>query len=258
MKRSLCIAALAAASIMAGSVAAAHAASATIAGTHTVSNANVNATYGNYRPFSIDTSVLFQPTLGPVTVTGSVDPSGLPAGSAVFVGLISKARYDAWVTAGYDPTNTQTSFFGFIDTAYGVFNQQSLTKERFGIGQQITTADTTQQYAGTNIAEGPITNFSLTFDASSFSGTYGATTKTLNYVPHYNYLAGGTVATDFSGGAYAFVGTFFNKTGGSVPLDVTFRGPTAAVPLPSAAGGGLALLGAIGLVLLRRERLCLK
>jgi hypothetical protein len=227
-----------------------------IKGTHTVANANVNATSGNYRPFMIDTSVLFMPTQGPITVTGSVDPSHLSAGSSVFVGLMDKARYNAWVAAGYDPNNTQTSFFGFIDTAYGVFNQQTLLKERFGIGQQKSTADTTQAYPGTNIAEGAITNFSITFNATGISGKYGSTTSNLSYVNHYNYLTGGgTIPTDFSDGAYAFVGTFFNKVGGSVPLDVTFSGSGTVVPLPAAVWMALPVMALmLGVVFLRRRQ----
>jgi hypothetical protein len=220
-----------------------------ISGTHQVPDANVHPVNGNYRPFKIDRSKLFTfaPGSGPVVVTGSVDIASLQNNSSVFVGLIARDRYDAWVAAnipgGSDPDNTLTSFFGFIDTAYAAVN--TLSNGRIGLGQQLTFSNTTQAYAASNLG-GAISGFQLVFDPASFSLTYGANTVSRSYVNHFDYLywyshgfsGTPTVPTDWSNGAYAFVGTFFDKKGGAPVIDVTFT--QSVNPDPSVTGAATA------------------
>jgi len=233
----------------------AQAASVTISGTHTVPNANVHPTFGNYRPFQIDTSVVFRPGqdhpsyLGPVTVSGSVDISSLQNNSSVFVGLITVDQYNAWEAAGYDPNNSVSDFFGFIDTAYVAFN--TLQSGRIGLGQQLSFASNTQTYGGNNLGTN-LVNWNATFDISEMDLTVGANpTVSQAYSNNlFNYLDGTTGnATDWSSGAYAFIGTFFDGLGGAPVIDVTFSQATV-IPVPPAAG--LILLGMVGMGLRRK------
>ncbi len=236
----------------------ASAASVNIAGSYDTDTLVVDSG-GNYRPLEINTSVLFDLSQGPVTVTGTVDLNGLWGNSSVYVGLISKERYDAWVAAGHDPNDSNNGFFGFVEEAYGVFN--TVNGGRLGLGQYLQTGELTQVYHPTTGVGPVITDFELTFDLTQMTLDYNSITRTRNYVDHRDYpgtvAAGSTqmVPTDWSSGAYAFVGTWFDKTPPDplvAPIvDLTFTGPGTVVPVPAAAG--LMLLG-MGGIALRRLR----
>jgi len=211
-----------------------------IAGTHTVPDGNVHPSFGNYRPFMIDTNalLLFDGTHGSVKVTGSVDISSLANNSSVFVGLIAKPQYEAWKAAGIpggdDPTDSVSGFFGFIDTAYAAFN--TLSGGRLGLGQQLSFGSTTQTYVGSGLGTN-ISGFEIVFEESQMLLTLGATTVSQNYQDGFNYIEyagyGGPqpIPTDWGQGAYAFVGTFFDKLGGAPVIDVTFTQEALPDPL---------------------------
>ncbi len=233
----------------------ASAASVNIAGSYSALPTGGNT----YLPLEINTDVLFDLSQGPVTVTGTVDfggaTTGLWANSSVFVGLISKDRYDAWIAEGLNPTD---AFFGFLDDAYGVFNVNS-SNVRIGLGQYRAPGEVAQTYVASQTVRS-FTGFELTFDLTEMSLTYNSTTRQQAYADHRSHFDGQTIPTDWSSGAYAFVGTWFDTipTGAdpgrlqSPNVNVTFTGPEAAVvPVPAAAG--LMLLG-MGGVALRRLR----
>lgn len=186
---------------------------------------------------SIDTSVLFDLNSGPVTATGTIDLSDLPDG-VLFIGLISKVDYD-YQTGLPDSFST---FFPdyryFVDTAYASFDDSP----RAGLGQYLQSGELTQSSVPGVV--NPITSFEATFDDSGMSLTVqgNSTSRAYNFgADNLTFTSDGSPYTDFSQGAYAFVGTWFGDT----EFDVTFTGP-AAVPAPAALplfSFGVALLG---------------
>jgi hypothetical protein len=207
-----------------------------IAGVHDVPDTNVNPVNGNYRPFMIDTSVLYYPLENPVSVIGDVDISTLSNNSSVFFGLIAKEQYEAWLAAGIsgatDPNDSQTGFFGFIDTAYAAANTAS--GGRLGLGQQLSFGSTTQSYIASGIGS-QMSGFEIQFGATEMSGVLGMDSANQSYQTGFNYVtwalggfagpataAAQPIVTDWSEGAYAFVGTFFDKLGGAPEFDFTF------------------------------------
>ena len=205
----------------------------------------------NYHPV-IDTSVLFDPISGPVTATGnSIDLSSLGSGGVLFVGLISKVDYDRHIAVfGGD---TSADFFGFVDTVYGAFTNTA--NKAAGLGQYLQSGETTQTYAAA--ATVPVTAFEIVFGDTSASLTVQALPAImLNYnftIDNLTFTSDGSPYTDFSQGAYAFIGAYVPD--GSATYDVTFSGPQLpATPLPAALplfGSGL---GIFGLVARRRRR----
>ena len=207
----------------------AHAATIGIADTQST----ISSFFGNHT-----TTVLFDPLTGPITVTGSVDISGLQTtnagdNSVLFVGLIAKDRYDAFV-AGTDPIcpvtcGTGSNFFGFLETAYAGFLYSDSGGFAGRMGQQAAPGGETVQ--------GGIGPIPATLGDGQFQVTFDATGITLDvlgtnsFQAYQNTLRG---PTDFTNGAYAFAGAFLNRTGAQTTFDLTFSGPEkASVPEPA-------------------------
>jgi hypothetical protein len=206
----------------------------------------------NYHPV-IDTSVLFDPNSGPVTASGTIDLSSMGSSGVLFVGLISKVDYDLHLA--YFGGDTNANFFGFVDTAYGAFT--NTTNKVAGLGQYKQSGETTQTYI--SAATAPVTAFDIAFGDTSATLTVQSIIVMLNYDFNNDTLTftnDGSPYTDFSQGAYAFVGAYLaGATPGSATYDVTFSGPELT-PLPAALplfGSGLGLLGLIALKRRRRS-----
>jgi hypothetical protein len=204
----------------------------------------------NYHPV-IDTSVLFDPNSGPVTASGTIDLSSMGSSGVLFVGLISKVDYDRHIAVfGGD---TSADFFGFVDTVYGAFTNTA--NKAAGLGQYLQSGETTQTYAAA--ATVPVTAFEIVFGDTSASLTVQALPAIMlnsNFtIDNLTFTSDGSPYTDFSQGAYAFIGAYVPD--GSATYDVTFSGPQLpATPLPAALplfGSGL---GIFGLVARRRRR----
>lgn len=234
--------------IMAMTATDAQAATINISGTHTYSGSS-------YRPFEINTSVLFDPLSGPVTVTGTVDLNGVPGNSSLFVGLISKIDYDSWIGRANDPNDPSDSFFGFVDTAYAAFNTSN--GGRLGLGQYLPNGDITQAYVvNSGLGLGEITDFVLTFEATTFSLTHPSGNPQSNrpYVDTREFFGPGIVPTDWSEGAYAFVSAFYAQTDFAPEFDVTFNGPSLATAIPEPSSMAMLVIGTAGLASIRLGR----
>jgi hypothetical protein len=198
---------------------------------------------------TIDTSVLFDPNGGTVTASGTMDLSGLGSGGVFFAGLISKVDYDLHVSIP-DSHSSFPDYRFFLDTAYASFQDTP----RAGLGQYLSGGEITQ--ALLSGLTSPITSFSATFGATSMSLTVQGHTTTLGYnfsPDNLTFTHDGSPYTDFSQGAYAFVGTY----DGDSAFNVTFDGPgstLAAVPLPAALPLMIGCLGGMGLLGWRRKR----
>lgn len=206
---------------------------------------NIGTFFGNHT-----TTVLFDPLTGPVTVTGSVDISGLQTtntgdNSVLFVGLIAKDRYDAFA-AGTDPVcpgcTTGSNFFGFLETAFAGFLYTDSGGFTGRTGQQVG-------FPGENL-QGGVGTIPATLTDGQFQITFDATGITLDVLGSSFFQAYQNTArgpTDFTNGAYAFAGAFMNRSGAQTTFDLTFSGPEkASVPEPASIVllvGGLAAAG---------------
>ncbi len=184
----------------------------------------------------VDTSVLFDPLSGPVSVTGSVDINDFrgETDSVLFVGLISKSEFDA---GGYN-----------VGTVYGSGRFTDSGEPEVGIGQNLAPGEFTQDSLIVPTTSGSLGGFELLFGPDGYSLTTGS-----GDLAERAYSA----ATDFSEGAYAFITAFFgaDSEGSTVGASLNYNGPAiAAVPGPSVlALFGLALVG-LGAAAARRNR----
>ncbi len=185
-----------------------------------------------------NTSVAFDPNNSPVTLTGWVDVSGLSVGSAVFLGLVDKARLEI-------PAST------FMSGAYIYVSRASATTLWVGpsdgnIGGEIIqefdipTNETLLSFT-TVVSAGQI---SVSWSAGAQSGgpivdDYGFV-KTLNNTGAYAW-------DEFEYGAYLGVDVYADSTPGTVDYYVN------AVPEPSSIA--LLGLGTAALAAGRRKRL---
>lgn len=115
---------------------------------------NVNSWFGIY-----DTSVLFQPRDGDITVSGTVDISGFDTASTsdnsvLFIGLIDKDAFDAEVGSPGD------SFFGFLKTNYGSYNFSDNAQFRGRLGENV--GDISQK-ATSSLPDGVIDDVDIIF-----------------------------------------------------------------------------------------------
>ena len=199
----------------------------------------------------IDTSVLFDPNSGPVTASGTIDLSGLGTSGVLFAGLISKVDYDHHlsISSPYFP-----DYLFFLDTAYASFRTPAVGPKA-GLGQYLFSSEDTQAYAvtPTNPVPNPITGFDASFGAIGMTLNVQGNTTSLNYnfgIDTSTFTQDGSPYTDFSQGAYAFVGTY----DGVSTFDVTFDGPGARFCLPAALPLVISGLGGMGLLGWRRKR----
>ena len=185
-----------------------------------------------------DTSTTYDPNNTPVTLTGWVDVSSLSVGSAVFIGLVDKARLET-------PAST------FMSGAYTYISRASATTLWVGpsdgnLGGEIVQefdipTNETLVYFTTVIGAGQI---SVSWTAGAQSGgpivdTYGDV-KTLNNTGAYAW-------DEFEYGAYLAVDVYADSTPGSVDFYVN------AVPEPSSIL--LLGMGTAAVAVARRKRL---
>ncbi len=191
---------------------------------------------------SIDTTTLFTPLTGDVTLTGSIDLGTITGNSTVFAGLIAKDRYES-LLASYG--GTSPNWVVFAETAYMGFN--TARSGQLGIGQRTASGELLSNYFGINIGNS-VDSFEVTFSDTSFSGEWNSNTTILNYSDSLSTLNAGIIPTDFSQGAYAWVGVWNAGGAATVSYDLTFQGPgISAVPEPSTYGaiGAFLLLGLV-------------
>lgn len=180
--------------------------------------------------FSVrDTSEVFNPNTEKVTITGSVDLSGINQGGGFYIGLIDKKGYDA---NGGD--------WGWAGGAYAFFSKASDGNYRIGpsdgnLGGEIiqtflATTDPTWDFT-LEIYDG---NIWLTLGNLLLTDTYGEIKRNnrKNYSP-VNYA-------EFAEGAYLGIDAY----NGTLRYDINATQPSSRVP--DAGSTGLMLIASLG------------
>lgn len=163
----------------------------------------------------------------------------------------------------FDPLASVTSSVGYTIVRFEITNQMKQAGNlKFVIFNENTS---TLLYSSAAIAFGADTAetiksspvISFTMNAGTLYG-FGAVSDVGlfqgYYAPPTGFSQNGITASS-NGNVSGFASpTFAGIAGAEIPLNLYVEGGTAAAPLPSSAVGGLALLGVVGLVEVRRRR----
>lgn len=209
--------------------------------TATIAGSYDGATQGTYEQFTSTTPFyLSNPSaLSNITVTGTVDVSGLSTGgggSVIYVGL-------------YQPDNTSTvileprlhaGYFGDVEGGIGQGDANDTGENVQQVNIPLASASTSVTMSFDAVTAGTPTGFSATFATPS-----GPDTRTVNY--NAGSFAG---QIDFSMPVYPYVMAFASDTTQTASFDVTF---TQAVPEASSFLLVACVTG-LGLLVYRKRR----
>lgn len=184
-----------------------------------------------------DTSQVFDPNNTTVTMTGSVDLSGLDSNGAVLVGLIDKNYYDSGHTGFFGGAY---AYFGKTTTGYRVGPSDGM----YPMGELVQTFGNTTDST---------LDFTVIFDHGTISVSFNSDTGASGpFTQNYGGIEALGVQDAYPGGEFdggAYFGIDMYK--GIASYDVT-AGPSSSVP-DSGATFLLLSMSAFGILVLQRR-----